>query len=62
METSDRVLHYLVNTQELGLVLGGLGGVKLDVTVDASYGTHDDSKSHSGYTLHIGVGSGALLS
>ena len=42
METIDRVLDYLVNTPELGLVLGGLGGVKLYATVDASYGTHDD--------------------
>ena len=27
--TIDRVLDYLVNTSVLGLVLGGLGGVKL---------------------------------
>ena len=60
METIDRVLDYLVNTADLGLVLGGLGGVKLYTTVDASYGTHDDRKSHSGCTLHIGVGSGAF--
>ena len=58
MESIDRVLDYLVNISELGLVLGGLGSV----TVDASYGTHDDRKSHSGCTLHIGVGSGAFLS
>ena len=62
METIDRVLDYLVNTADLGLVLGGLGGVKLYATVDASYGTHDDRKSHSGCTLHIGVGSGAFFS
>ena len=62
MDTIDRVLDYLVNTADLGLVLGGLGGVKLYATVDASYGTHDDRKSHSGCTLHIGVNSGAFLS
>ena len=61
METIDRVLKYLVNTSELGLVLGGLGGATLYATVNASYGTHDDRKSHSGCTLHIGVGSGAFL-
>ena len=55
METIDRVLNYLVNTADLSLVLGGLGGVKLYATVDASYGTHDDRKSHSGCTLQIGV-------
>ena len=62
METFDRALDYLVNTSELGFVLGGFGGVKLYATVDASYGTHDDRKSHSGCTLHIGVSSGAFLS
>ena len=61
MEIIDRKLNFLVNMTELGLVLGGLGGVKLYTTVDASYGTHDDRKSHSGCTLHIGVGSGAFL-
>ena len=62
MVTVDRVLDYLVNTPDLGLVLGGLGGVVLYATVDASYGTNDDRKSHSGCTLHIGEGSGAFLS
>ena len=47
METIDRVLDYLVNTSELGLVLRGLGGVKLYATVDVSYGTHDDRIRHS---------------
>ena len=62
MVTLDRLLDYLVNTPDLGLVLGGHGGVLLYATVDASYGTHVDRKSHSGCTLHIGVGSGAFLS
>ena len=44
METIDRVHDYLVNTSELGLVSGGLGGVKLYATVDSSCGTHDDQK------------------
>ena len=30
--------------------------------MNASYGTHDDRKSHSGCTRHIGAGSGAFLS
>ena len=62
MVTLDRVLEYLVNSPELGLVLGGHGGVKLYATVDASYGTHEYRKSHSGCTLHIGAGSGAFMS
>ena len=62
MVTLDRIVDYLVNTPDLGLVLGGHGGVLLFATVDGSFGTHVDRKSHSGYTLHIGVGSGAFLS
>ena len=38
-----------------------MGGVLLYATVDASYGIHADRKSHSGCTLHVGVGSGAFL-
>ena len=56
------MLDYLVNTPELSLVLGGLDGVVLYATVDASHGKHDDRKSHSGCTLHIGEGSGVFLS
>ena len=62
MVTLDRLIEYLVHTPDLGLVLGGHGGVILYATVDASYGTHADRKSHTGCTLHIGVGSGAFLS
>ena len=60
--TLDRLLEYLVHTPDLGLVLGGHGVVILYATVDASYGTHADRKSHTGCTLHIRVGSGAFLS
>ena len=34
----------------------------LYATVDASYETHDDRKSHSGCNFHIGEGSGAFMS
>ena len=43
-------------------MLGGLGGVELYATVNPSCGTHDDHKSHSGCSLHIGAGSGTFLS
>ena len=36
--------------------------MKLRATVDDSYGTHEDLKSHTGCTLHIGEGSGAFRS
>ena len=56
------MLGYLVNTSEIGLVLGGLRGVRLYAIVDASCGTHEDRKPHSGCTLHIGEGSRAFMS
>jgi hypothetical protein len=52
-----RCVQYLWNTQEAGLVLhtGTPGAeLKLKCYVDASYLTHDDSKSHTGYCLSFG--------
>ena len=46
MVTLDKVLDYLVNSPELGLVLGGHVGGKLYATVDASYG-RTRAKSHT---------------
>ena len=51
MVTSGRVLKYLINTSELGLMLGGLGGVQLYATVEASHFIRKDI-----------VGFGAFLS
>ena len=45
----------------MGLTFSSQEGVVLYSTVDASYGNHDDSKSHSGCTLHIGRNSGSFL-
>jgi hypothetical protein len=52
-----RCVQYLWNTQEAGLVLhtGTPGAeLKLKCYVDASYLTHADSKSHTGYCLSFG--------
>jgi hypothetical protein len=52
-----RCVQYLWNTQEAGLVLhtGTPGAeLKLKCYVDASYLTHGDSKSHTGYCLSFG--------
>ena len=62
MARIDRICHYIAGTPHLGLTLGSIEGVRLYATVDASYGTHDDRKSHSGCTLHIGKQSGAFIS
>jgi hypothetical protein len=57
----NRIIAYLVGTKDLALQLGSDEGVVLYATVDASYATHDDSKSHTGLTLHIGKDSGAVI-
>jgi hypothetical protein len=57
----NRIISYLVGTNDLALKLGSDEGVVLYGTVDASYATHDDSKSHTGFTLHIGKDSGAIM-
>ena len=52
-----RCVQYLWNTKEAGLVLrAGVPNaeLKLKCYVDASYLTHTDSKSHSGYCLSFG--------
>jgi Reverse transcriptase (RNA-dependent DNA polymerase) len=51
------ILRYLAATSENGIVLkGGVAGrvLKLRCYVDASYLTHRDSKSHSGYCMSFG--------
>lgn len=53
-----RCVQYLWQTQEAGLVLlAGVPGaeLKLRCYVDASYLTHADSKSHTGYCLSFGT-------
>ena len=57
----NRIIAYLIGTKELALQLGSDEGVVLYATVDASYATHDDSKSHTGCTLPIGRESGAVI-
>ena len=52
-----RCVQYLYNTQEVGLVLRHgvpMGELVLKCYVDASYLTHSDSKSHTGYCLSFG--------
>ena len=55
------MISYLAGTKSLALKLGSDEGIVLYATVDASYATHDDSKSHTGFTLHIGKDSGSVM-
>jgi len=61
LKAINRVITYLVGTKNLALKLGSDEGIVLYGTVDASYATHGDSKSHTGFTLHIGKDSGAIM-
>ena len=61
LDAVDRILNYLAGTRTLGLCFHAPSGVKLVATVDASFGTHTDRKSHTGITLHIGESSGSFL-
>ena len=55
----NRILYYIMGTRDKGLKFQSNNGVILHATVDVSYATHDDMKSHTGLTLHIGDQSGA---
>ena len=57
---SMRIAQYLIATAHIGLTIGGTHGVQLVCSVDSSYATHADMKSHSMWSLHLG-GSGTVL-
>mmetsp|Transcript_9724 Transcript_9724/g.9805 ORF Transcript_9724/g.9805 Transcript_9724/m.9805 type:complete len:420 (+) Transcript_9724:643-1902(+) len=61
MKTLDRILEYVASVPNEGIVLKSEEGVRLYATVDASYGTHTDRKSHTAVTCHIGQQSGAFI-
>jgi hypothetical protein len=62
MTTAIRILHYLLGTQQLGRTLGGFSNLNFWATADSSYASHDDRKSHYGFSLHFGEKSGAFYS
>ena len=61
VDAINRIMAYLVSTKALSLKLGSDEGIVFYGTVDASYANHDDAKSHTGFTLHIGKDSGAII-
>jgi len=61
LKAVNRVLSYIAGTRDKGLMLYSDDGVTLYATVDASYACHEDFKSHSGCTLHLGRFSGSLI-
>ena len=61
LKAVDRILLYVSGTKEKSLKLASTNGVTLHAIVDASYACHEDFKSHSGCTVHVGNLSGSLL-
>ena len=57
-----RILQYICGTKHLGLRFKSVDGIALVATVDASYASHPDLKSHTGCTLAIGKHSGSFIS
>ena len=51
-----RALQYLTHTSDLSLTLGFKGVPTLSVYIDASFGVHQDRKSHSGVFTTMGRG------
>eukprot|EP00975_Prorocentrum_lima_P055839 11706233-Prorocentrum_lima.AAC.1 len=49
-----RVLRYLKNTKTKGISIQCEGSLNIQCYCDASYGTHMDGKSHTGFLLTIG--------
>jgi len=51
-----RVLQYVGNTPNYGILYKGGAGVCLKVYTDASHGTHQDGKGHGGIVITMGTG------
>lgn len=53
----QRVFRYLNSTPELGVILRpDHSGKTLEAFIDASYGVHEDGKSHTGMMISLGAG------
>jgi hypothetical protein len=52
----NRVLRYLFETRDMGMVLEIDQGVQILGYIDASYGVHQDCKSHTGAIISLGKG------
>jgi hypothetical protein len=52
----ERLVRYVRGTKEMGIVLEADKNLGVYGYIDASYGVHDDMKSHSGCVIGIGKG------
>ena len=56
MKKLERVIRYLRHTRHLGIILEADKHLTVIAYVDASYGVHQNMKSHTGCTIGIGRG------
>ena len=56
LEKLNRVLKYINGTKELSLYISANNVLNISAYIDASYGTHNDYKSHSGVLIRVGRG------
>ena len=52
----ERLLKYINGAKHIGLCLDFRGATNIVASIDASYGVHNDGKSHSGLCLFLGKG------
>jgi hypothetical protein len=60
----QRIMRFMVKmyrTDDYGLTIGGSVGVQLFGTVDTAFACHEDLKSHTGGTVHMGPQYGSFL-
>jgi len=62
MNQVDYCIDYIRNSRDKCLTITGGGPIQMIFTVDSSYGTHLDLKSHTGYTGQLHPTSGAIIS
>jgi len=55
-EKLKRLIRYVRKTKDMGIGLEGTKNLSVAAYVDASYGVHEDMKSHTGVVIGIGKG------
>ena len=61
LHLAKRVLQYIGNSKHLSLQFHGKSGINFHVFVDSSYASHDDRKSHYGFSIHLNNLSGSCI-
>jgi len=62
MDQVDHCIDYIRGSKDRCLTITGGGPIQMIFTVDSSYGTHSDLKSHTGYTGQLHPSSGSIIS